>query len=151
MVDELADLLDTAIYREIASQALYEAAQNKTGDGGAINLLKELAGEEGRHAELLKEFRDKGAAGLSWHGERVVDLKISQYLVAPDTVAGAGLQETLIFAMKHEQQAVEFYGGLMSIFRDEAAKRLCERLVHEELKHKLRLEMAYDDLFYGEN
>ncbi len=35
--------------------------------------------------------------------------------------------------------------------RDETSKHLCERLVHEELKHKLRLETLYDNLFYGED
>ena len=50
-----------------------------------------------------------------------------------------------------EQQAVNFYSRMMGIMRDQAAKRLRERLVHEELKHKLRLEMFYDDFFYGED
>ena len=40
---------------------------------------------------------------------------------------------------------------MMSVLRDEEAKRLCERLVHEELKHKYRLELLYDELFYGED
>ena len=39
--------------------------------------------------------------------------------------------------------------NMMSIMTDEAAKHLCARLVQEELKHKLRLEVFYDDLFYG--
>jgi hypothetical protein len=35
--------------------------------------------------------------------------------------------------------------------RDKAAKRLCQKLATEELKHKLKLELFYDDLVYGEN
>jgi hypothetical protein len=34
----------------------------------------------------------------------------------------------------------------MGAMRDETAKHLCEWLVHEELKHKLKLEILYDDL-----
>ena len=49
MLDELADLLDTAIYKEIASQAFYIAGQSKTQDPGAKALMKELAQEELRH------------------------------------------------------------------------------------------------------
>jgi rubrerythrin len=48
--------------------------------------------------------------------------------------------------MKREQQSVEFYSRMMGMMRDETAKHLCERLVHEELKHKLKLEMLYDDM-----
>ncbi len=74
---------------------------------------------------------------------------ISEYLTGADTLEDVGLQDALIFAMKREQQAIEFYSKMMGIMTDEAAKHLCERLVHAELKHKLRLETLYDDLFYG--
>ena len=76
---------------------------------------------------------------------------ISEYLTGGDTLENVGLQDVLIFAMKREQQAVEFYSKLMGVVRNEAAKHLCERLVHEELKHKLRLETFYDNFIYGED
>jgi len=151
MPDELAELLDSAIYKEIASQAVYEAAQSKTQDPGAKALMKELAKEELGHTQQLKKLKEKGLPERSWHQEKVPNLMISEYLTGADTLEGAGLQDTLILAMKREQQAVEFYSHMMSLMRDEAAKNLCASLVHEELKHKLRLEMLYDDLFYGEN
>jgi len=149
--DELTQLLDTAIYKEIASQAFYIAGQDKTQDPGAKALMKELAQEELRHSEWLKNLKEKGVEKLSWHQDKVSNLMISEYLTGGDTLEGAGLQDVLVFAMKREQQSIEFYSRLMSVMRDEAAKRLCEKLVHEELKHKLRLETFYDDQFYGED
>ena len=151
MLDELTDLLDTAQYKEIASQALYTAAQDKTEDPGARALMKELAEEELKHSQWLKRLKEEGVERGSWHPEKVPDLMISEYLTGPDTIEGVGLQETLVFAMKHEQQSIEFYSRMMSIMRDKAAKSLCERLVQEELKHKLKLEICYDDLFYSED
>ena len=151
MPDELDELLDIAIYTEIVSHAFYMAGQIKTRDPGARALMKELAEEELRHSELLKNLKDKGLAELSWHKEKVQSLMISEHLTGGDTLEDVGLQDTLAFAMKREQQAVEFYSKMMGIMKDESAKRLCEKLVHEELKHKLRLEIFYDDLFYGEN
>jgi len=150
MSDELIELLDTAIYKEIASEAFYIAGQRKTQDEGARVLMKELAEEERKHSQLLKGIKDKGLKG-SRSLNQVPNLLISEYLTGAETVEGAGLQDTLVFAMKREQQSVEFYAKLMSLMRDEAAKRLCERLVHEELQHKFRLEILYDDLFYKEN
>jgi rubrerythrin len=111
--------------------------------------MKELAEEELRHAELLKGLKAKGLTKQDWYPKRVPNLMISEYLASPGTVEGAGLQETLILAMKREQQSVEFYSKMMGVMRDKAAKHLCERLVQEELKHKLKLEIYYDDLFYG--
>ena len=148
MTDELAELLDTAIYKEIASQAFYIAGQTKAQDPGSKSLLKELANEELKHAELLKNIKEQGLEKQSWHQEKIPDLMISEYLTGGDTLEGAGLQDTLIFAIKREQQAIEFYSKMMGVMRDETAKYLCQRLVQEELKHKLKLEMFYDDLFY---
>ena len=151
MPDELVELLDSAIYKEIASQAVYEAAQKKTEDPVAKTLLQDLAKQEVSHAERLKKLKEKGLSKQNWHQEQVPNLMTSEHLTGPDSLEDAGLQDTLIFAMKREQQAIDFYSKMMGLMRDEAAKQLCESLVHEELKHKLRLEMLYDDLFYGEN
>ena len=148
MPDELTELLDSAIYREIASQAFYIAGQSRTEDPGAKVLMKELAEGELEHLELLKDFKEKGIKKQGWHQEQVPSLMISEYLTGGDVLEGAGLQDTLIFAIKHEQQAVEFYSKMMGIMRDKDAKQLCQKLVHEELKHKLKLEILYDDLFY---
>jgi len=151
MPDELTDLLDTAIYKEIASQAFYIAGQSKTQDPGAKALMKELTEEELKHSQLLKNLKEKGLWKLGWYREKVPNLMISEYLTGGETLESAGLQDTLIVAMKREQQSVDFYSRMMGIMKDQAAKRLCERLVHEELKHKLRLEIFYDGFFYGED
>ncbi len=151
MSNELTELLDTAIYKEIVSQAFYIAGQSQTQDPGATALMKEQADEELKHSEWLKNLKERGLEKGSWHQKEVPNLMISEYLTGGDTIKGAGLQDTLVFAMKREQQAVEFYTKMMGIMRDKPAKRLCQRLVHNELKHKLRLEMFYDGLFYEED
>ena len=146
MPDEAAELLDTAIYKEIASQAFYIAGQDKTDDPGARALMKELAQEELRHAQWLEALKEKGLGDEGWHREKVANLLISEYLTGGDSLEGTGVQDTLLFAMKREQQSIEFYSGVMGAMRDETAKHLCERLVREELKHKLKLEILYDDM-----
>lgn len=150
MSDEISELLDTAMYKEIASQAQYIAGQTRTQDPGARALMKELADEELRHSELLKNVKEKGIPDGGWRRKKVPDLMLSEYLAGPDTLEGAGLEDTLAFAIKREQQSIEFYSGMMGALTSRPAKRLCERLAREELKHKLKLEMLYDDLFYSE-
>ncbi|MGB2814470.1 MAG: ferritin family protein [Dehalococcoidales bacterium] len=148
MPDELSEVLDSAIYKEIASQAVYEAAQQKTEDSGAKELLKELAGQEAKHAEKLKVLKEKSPAKQQWHQEKITDLGISDYLTGGETLEGAGLQETLIFAMKREEESVDFYRKMTGMMREEEAKELCANLANEELGHKKRLETLYDRLFY---
>ncbi len=150
MPDEFDDVLDTAIYKEIASQAMYEAAQRKTDDPGAKELLKDFAAQEVKHAEKLKDLKQKGLT-KQWRQDEIADLRISNYLTGADTLEGAGLQDTLIFAMKREEESVDFYRKMMGMMREEAARQLCANLINEELKHKKRLETLYDKLFYGED
>ncbi len=151
MSDEITELLETALYKEIAAEAFYSAGQNNTTDQGAKALMKELAEEERRHAQILKDLKERYWEKGQWRRKKIPNLMISEYLTGSDKLEGAGLQGTLVTAMKREQDAVEFYSRMMSAFRDEEAKHLCERLVHDELKHKYRLEVLYDDLFYQED
>jgi rubrerythrin len=148
MPDELSDMLDSAIYKEIASQAVYEAARQKTDDPGVKELLKELAGQEVKHAEKMKALKEKGLTKQRWHHGKIADLKISDYLTGGETLEGAGLQDTLIFAMKREEESVDFYRKMTGMMREKEAKELCANLANEELGHKKRLETLYDRLFY---
>ncbi|MEE8619236.1 MAG: ferritin family protein, partial [Dehalococcoidales bacterium] len=86
MPDEAAELLDTAIYKEIASQAFYIAGQDKTDDPGARALMKELAQEELRHAQWLEALKEKGLGDEGWHREKVANLLISEYLTGGDSL-----------------------------------------------------------------
>ncbi len=104
-----------------------------------------------KHANWLKGIKEKGLPDKGWRKKEVADLKISEYLVGGDKLERAGLQDTLIFAMKREQQSVEFYLKMMEVITDKTAQRLCQRLVQAERKHNLKLEVLYDGLFYGED
>lgn len=152
MQHELMELLEAAMYKEIAAQATYEAAALQLNDSGARKLLAEIAEEEGRHLQTLKDFKEKGFDESLWDMAKIPDLKISDHLVRHDNLGeGSGIQDVLVFAMKREQEAVEFYSKMMSALRTEEAKLLCEALVQSELKHKRELELMYDDIFYGED
>ena len=150
MENELQELLESAMYAEIASQAIYTESQNKTSDPGAKALMKELAEDAKRHLEMLREIKERSWSKEEWHKEIAKDLKVSEFLIGGNKLDGANLQDTLVFAIKREQESIDFYSRMMGTFRSEEAKHLCQELVHEELKHKLKLEILYDDLFYME-
>jgi rubrerythrin len=150
-MSEINDLLEAAMYKEIASQAFYTAGQKLTDDPGAIALMKELAVQESEHIEALKKLKEKGIKDGRFFPAKVPDLMLSAHLTGGDSVEGAGLQETLIFAIKKEQQALDFYANMMSIMKDSSAKSLCRRLVSAELGHKYKLETKYEELFLGED
>jgi rubrerythrin len=146
-MEELSELWDTAIYREIASQAMYLEAQREADDPAAKAMLAELAAEELKHADVLRKMKEAGCNPQDLNRAPLADLGISEYLSAPETLEGAGLQEVLIFAMKREAQSVAFYTGMMGTLRQESAKKLYARLAQEELKHKMKLELEYEKMF----
>ena len=149
MIDEVSELLDTALYKEIAAQAFYIVGQSKTQDPGAKALMQELAEAELQHSQWLKELKEKGVTEQDWHTEKVPDLMLSEYLTGGDTLEDATIQDVLLFAMKREHQAIEFYSKMAAAIKNETAKKLCERLIHEELKHKLKLETLYNDMLFS--
>jgi rubrerythrin len=150
MNEEIQELLESAIYKEIASEALYQNYSKLTDDQGASELMLELAEEEKKHAGWLTSLKDKGGVG-KWHNKRVSDLKISDHLTVADNIEGAGLQDTLIFSIKKEQLSIDFYSRMTGMLKTHVAKNLCLKLVNEEIRHKVKLEILYDKLFLGED
>lgn len=150
MNEEIQELLESAIYKEIASEALYRNYAKLTGDPSAAQLILELADEEKKHTSWLTSLKDKGGV-RKWHNKRVSDLKISDHLNAADTIEGAGLQDTLLFSIRKEQLSIDFYSRMTGILKTHAAKNLCLKLVNEEIRHKVKLEILYDDLFLSED
>jgi rubrerythrin len=150
MNNELYELLESAIFKEIASEARYKELQKKADDPGAVELMKELAEQEEKHAVWLTAMRDKSSS-KKWHKGAAEDLRITDHLAGPDTLENAGLQDTLVFAIKREQASVDFYSRMTGLLSTKLAKRISQRLVNEEIRHKVKLEILYDGLFLGEN
>jgi rubrerythrin len=147
--DEVAELLEMAKYREIAANAFYVAGVSRTDDPGAKQLMRELADEEAGHYRALSDYRDHPEHGGRLAG--VKDLMQGDYLTGGATLEGAGLQDTLIFSIKREQASVDFYTRLTGVMTTPAGKELCQRLAAQELRHKVRLELLYENLFLKED
>jgi len=82
---------------------------------------------------------------------RLQSLKLDTYVTGGNQLEGADLQNILLYAIKEEQSSSEFYSHLMSTFINQETKNMCRVLASEELEHKLKLELIYDDLFFPEN
>ena len=60
------------------------------------------------------------------------------------------LSEILKFALEKEQQSADLYQKLANQVSDAKDKAVFERLVQEELGHKNKVEVLYDDIVYKE-
>jgi rubrerythrin len=82
--------------------------------------------------------------------QKVTDLKIGDYLVDVPAAPDMEYQDALILAMKKEKASFRLYTDLAVTTEDGNLQSLMQGLAQEEAKHKLRLEMEYDEFFLTE-
>ena len=84
-------------------------------------------------------------------GQKVMDLKIGDYLVDVEATPDMDYQQALIIAMKKEKAAYKLYMDLSEKTGDADIAAMFVSLANEEAKHKLRFEIIYDDQILIEN
>lgn len=143
------EILDYAIQSEEGAYAFYTAWSKRVEDKGLVKLFEELAGEEAGHKEFLMEVK-KGAV-MKPSAQEITDLKISDYMVEPSVANDMDYQDALMLAMKREKEAFKLYSNLAAMATDGQMQDTFKALAQEEAKHKLRLEIIYDEEIFQEN
>jgi len=116
------------------------------------DMLNELAGEEVKHKEKLEGLLEGDTEQIvaAKQRQKIQDLKLADYLVAPPLDEGATIQDVLMTAMQREKNSHEFYNLMAGMSASESAKELFQFLAQEELGHKNKVEVLYDDIIYKE-
>jgi len=139
----IEDILDYAIGRELAAEALYTELANRVARPGMREAFLQFAAEERGHKERLERVKAGELPAVT--EDQVRDLRISDHLVDPEPTANMTYQEALLFAMKAEKAAFTMYTKLAEMSDDPSFTRVFKSLAQEEAKHKLRCEIEYDD------
>jgi len=141
--NNLMDVIKFAIEQELDAAAFYRDLQDKVNVQSSKEMLKTFEQMELGHADILKNL-DLNKLEL-YKPEKVANLKMSDYMVAPITHGEMTFQDILVLAMKREGAANKMYMELANSSDDEAIRNLFLKLATEESKHKLQLETIYDD------
>jgi rubrerythrin len=139
------EVLDFAIKNEENARDFYKALAGKMERPAMKTVFEGFAMEEEGHKNLLSKVRETG--GFAASSEKILDLKIGDYLVPVETEGDLTYQDALILAMKKEKMAYKLYTNLSAAVKDETLKTTMVSLANEEAKHKLRFEIEYDDQF----
>ncbi len=137
------DVIKFAIAREEDAIEAYGNMSEMTKTPGLKNLMLELRDEERNHKKLLLDLSPAKIAALK--PEKVIDLKISDYLVEEPAGPEMNFQDLLIFAAKKEQKAVELYTRLKHSTEDPDLQKLFEFMIEQEKAHKFKLEVKYEE------
>ena len=142
------ELLDFAIDKEEEANKFYTELAGKMDRPAMQQVFQEFAKEELKHKEKLLGI--KAGKSLESAVQKITDLKIGDYLVDVEPSQDIDYQEALILAMKKEKASFKLYNNLAATTEDNNLQNLLLGLAQEEAKHKLRLEMEYDENFLTE-
>ena len=143
---DVKEIINQAIKQEEMAYKLYNDALKFVKDAAAKLWLKELADEELKHKDLLQKMDVSKVK--KFKPEKIHDLHITEYLVDKDVSEVKDFQDVLVVAMKKEQKSYNFYVGMVKSTDNPDLKKICKILAQEELKHKHKLELYYDDNIY---
>lgn len=143
------DVIKMAIEKEDNAYKLYSGMLDKITDPGAKAMLSKLAEEERSHKNALEKLSIEKLSRMG--SQKVQDLKIAEYLKDREISDSSSLQDVLVFAMKREKEAHDFYIRFASEVGDLEVKNILEAFAQEEMRHKRDLENFYDDVIYQED
>jgi rubrerythrin len=146
------EILEFAIQKEQEAHDFYLEWSGRMERASMKEKLQDFANEEMKHKEKLTAIKANKLQMQALSPEnKVIDLKIGDYLVDVDPSTDLGYQGALILAMKNEKKAFKLYSDLAEMTQNENIRTLFLGLAQEEAKHKLRLETEYDEYILTEN
>jgi rubrerythrin len=145
----VTEILDFAIEKEEEAFEFYSLWANKVQDKAISEVLSELAETEKTHKAYLLKL--KSGEKIAPSPKDVTTLSISDYLVEATPSEDMDYQTALMVAMQREKSAYQLYTNVASEVSDPDIKDMFSTLAGEEAKHKLRLELIYDDEILREN
>ncbi len=146
---DVKEIIKQAAEQEEKAYKFYTDALKFVKDAAAKLWIKELAAEEVKHKEMLQKFDVSKIR--KFKPDKVQDLHIAEYLVDKDVTEIKDFQDVLIVAMKKEQKSYNFYVSMAKSTDNADMKKLCKILAQEELKHKHKIELYYDDIIFKED
>ncbi len=146
---DVKELINRAAEEEDKSYKFYMNAIDLTKDAAAKVWLRELAEEEIKHKDMLLNFDTSKIT--KFEPGKMQDLHITEFLVDKDVTDIKDFQDVLIVAMKKEQKSYNFYVSMAQSSDNVDMRDLCRILAQEELKHKHKIELYYDDIIFKEN
>ncbi|MBN1650082.1 MAG: ferritin family protein [Bacteroidales bacterium] len=143
------EILDFAIENEQNAADFYFELAETSKDKSIRETFKLYALEEIGHKEKLIRVKKEGV--LKLEQQKILDMKVADYVVRQAVTDTMTYQDALILAMKREKAAYRLYMKLASTTPDAGFKDLFLGLAQEEAKHKMAFEIEYDDVILKEN
>jgi len=147
--NDIDEILDFAIEQEQEAIDFYSELSKQAKNQEMKSIYLEFVQEEMSHKVKLIQVKEEKT--FSEASGKVIDLKISDYLVPVKPTADMSYQDALIVVMKKEKAAHKLYTSLSKMAPTEELKSIFKLLAIEEANHKLQFEEDYDEYILKEN
>ena len=152
--DSMETILNFAIDQEKQAYKFYKDMASRIDNQQLSLVFEDFAAEEKSHEQKLLEI--KKDVQLLPQTAQVTDLKISDYSInvtEEDVLRDSKnyVQKAYLLAMKKEKAAFKMYSDLAQRSDNENIRKILLSLAQEEARHKLKLEIDYEDHFFTEN
>lgn len=145
------EILDFAIEKEEEAARFYSRMAAGMSKPWMSDVFHGFAEQELRHKTKLEQVKAGGE--LKPAEGKITDLKIADYLVDVEVSDSQKLTyaEALTLAMKREKASFKLYMDLADVTDEQRLKDAFVALAQEEAKHKLYMEIEYDEKVLKEN
>lgn len=146
-VDSDQEILEFAIFRENEAHNFFLALAERVVDSNIKKMLEDLAAEELEHKEKLELEIMK--TGRTVSTELRPPRPSSDYILADDsTQLDMDVKDVLLMGMEKEEASFRIFVNMIPKIHDEQSQELLLALAEEEVKHKLRFEIEYNNILH---
>lgn len=147
--NNFSEVIEFAIQREIEAQEFYAKAQELAFNDASKQMFDEFRLEEVKHQKILEKVQKEGVEDYAI--KPIPNLKIAEFLIDIPFKPNMPLSDIIHLALKREEKSYNLYTHMAENAPDSALKRTFAILATEELKHKNKFEVMYDEQVLSEN
>ncbi len=148
MKKTIGAILKKAAKKKNESFLLYKNAANCVKDAHSKAVLNKFAEDELRHEQAIKDFNINGLKKQKIEIKETSRQWISEYLNGRSLRDYSDFEDVLLYAVKREKMAFEFYSNISRLINNPDLEKLFTWLAQEESKHKEDVEAFFWDAIY---
>ncbi len=141
-------ILKKAAKKNNESFLLYKNAANCVKDAHSKAILNKFAKDELKHEQAIKDFNINGLKKQKIEIKETSRQWISEYLNGRSLRDYSDFEDVLLYAVKREKIAFEFYSNMSRLINNPDLEKLFTWLAQEESKHKEDVEAFFWDAIY---
>lgn len=137
------EVLNFAIQSEQEAIDFYSELANFASNSETKKIFLEFVEEEMQHKSKLLKIKHEGIYEVE--EKKVMDLKISDYLIPVKANSDMSYEDALVVVMRKEKAAFKLYSKLAERAPNDSLRKIFTLLAQEEANHKLHFETEYDE------